>query len=199
VLYLRQRPLIILKSWLQPIQHPHINGLQRTDVGPSGYVPRVGLRLQPPNVLRGQMPDVVNTGEKSKIESRKISRMPNFGDLSRCKARQNRYVGRWSLAPIGEVPPGLSNSHLGKSCRLLTNSQRCPSRRSSHLAAPCVEHEWSWQAESRELTARRNILSNARSANSPKRKSAVTRPTPGAIARPGSDERSRQRDRPSTL
>jgi hypothetical protein len=24
VLYLRQRPLIILKSWLQPIQHPHI-------------------------------------------------------------------------------------------------------------------------------------------------------------------------------
>jgi hypothetical protein len=32
-------------------------------------------------------------------------------------------------------------SHLGKLCRLLTNPQRCPSRRSSHLAAPCVEHE----------------------------------------------------------
>jgi hypothetical protein len=90
-------------------------------------------------------------------------------------------------------------SHLGKLCRLLTNPQRCPLRPSSRLAAPCVEREWSWQAESRALTARRNMFLNAQSANSPKRKSAVTRPTPGAIAPPGRDECSRQRDHPSTV
>src|SRR3984893_7594291 len=90
-------------------------------------------------------------------------------------------------------------SHLGKLCRLLTNPQRCPLRQSSRLAAPCVEHEWSWQAESRALTARRNMFLNAQSANSPKRKSAVTRPTPGAIAPPGRDECSRQRYHPSTV
>src|ERR1700716_854700 len=98
-----------------------------------------------------------------------------------------------------DVIGGVDISHLGKLSRLLTNPQRCPLRQSSRLVAPCVEHEWSWQAESRALTARRNMFLNAQSANSLKRKSAVTRPTPGAIAPPGRDECSRQRDHPSTV
>lgn len=93
------------------------------------------------------------------------------------------------FAPCKEAHDGRRFS-LGKLCRLLTPPPPCRSRPSSRLAAPCAEHEWSWLAESRAPTARRGMFSNARSANSPKRKPPATWPLPGAIALPGSDESS---------